>query len=69
MAEIAADNKAPAGSGGDVLLEVKGPGDQLQKNQKRWMRYFDKLSIPYRVVNVMWDQGPEETRDAGQAPP
>ena len=37
-----------------ALLEVKSPGDQLQKNQRRWMRYFDLLSIPYRLVNVVW---------------
>jgi hypothetical protein len=38
------------------LIEVKGPGDQLQKNQKRWMAYFDLHEIPYAVVRVQWQQ-------------
>ena len=33
-----------------LLVEVKGPGDQLQKNQKRWMRQFQSADIPHRVV-------------------
>lgn len=28
------------------LIEVKGPGDQLQINQKRWLKYFAKSGIP-----------------------
>ena len=36
------------------LLEVKGPGDRLQDNQKRWIRAFERFGIPYRVVNVAW---------------
>jgi|TARA_Y100000310_G_scaffold340624_1_gene437107 hypothetical protein len=36
------------------LLEVKGPGDRLQDNQKRWIRAFERFEIPYRVVNVAW---------------
>ena len=51
-----------------VLLEVKGPGDQLQNNQRRWMRYFDKFSVPYRVVNVEWETKPEETVHAAVCP-
>ncbi|MBF0277525.1 MAG: VRR-NUC domain-containing protein [SAR324 cluster bacterium] len=34
------------------LLEVKGPGDRLQQNQKRWIKFFHEYEIPYRVVNV-----------------
>ena len=41
-----------ADSGGYQLLEVKGPGDQLQKNQRRWMKYFAEKEIPHSVVNV-----------------
>jgi hypothetical protein len=36
------------------LIEVKGPGDQLQINQKRWLRYFTKREIPHRVIRVRW---------------
>lgn len=40
--------------GGYELVEVKGPGDTLQKNQKRWIRYFNEHGIPVRVANVAW---------------
>ena len=36
------------------LIEVKGPGDQLQLNQKRWLRYFGEQDIPYSVAWVDW---------------
>lgn len=36
------------------LLEVKGPGDQLQKNQRRWMKHFDRCQIPHAVVSVQY---------------
>ena len=36
------------------LIEVKGPGDQLQINQKRWLKYFAKNGIPYRIIRVQW---------------
>ncbi|UCG00106.1 MAG: VRR-NUC domain-containing protein [Spirochaetaceae bacterium] len=36
------------------LIEVKGPGDQLQINQRRWLRYFSSHGIPFRVVRVQW---------------
>lgn len=39
---------------GYELIEVKGPGDRLQANQKRWLRSFEQFAIPYRVVNVEW---------------
>ncbi|MAG13649.1 MAG: hypothetical protein CMN78_03530 [Spirochaetales bacterium] len=35
-----------------LLVEVKGPGDQLQKNQKRWMRHFRGVGVPHRVVRL-----------------
>ena len=38
------------------LIEIKGPGDAIQKNQRRWMRYFSEHDIPCRVVNVRWIQ-------------
>ncbi len=38
--------------GGYRLLEVKGPGDRLQKNQLRWMRHFNECGIKHAVVLV-----------------
>lgn len=40
--------------GAYLLVEVKGPGDNLQKNQQRWMQYFDQNDIPHRVARVNW---------------
>ena len=34
------------------LIEVKGPGDSLQKNQKGWLEYFVQQSIPARVLYI-----------------
>lgn len=42
--------------GGYELLEVKGPGDALQKNQRRWMAFFSLHRIPCRVIHVRWAQ-------------
>ncbi|MCB1692652.1 MAG: VRR-NUC domain-containing protein, partial [Pseudomonadales bacterium] len=42
------------GTGGYLLAEVKGPGDTLQDNQKRWLRFFVEEGIPAEVVNVEW---------------
>ncbi|WGL15213.1 VRR-NUC domain-containing protein [Microbulbifer bruguierae] len=36
------------------LVEVKGPGDRLQQNQQRWLRFFARHQIPHRVVHVEW---------------
>lgn len=36
------------------FIEIKGPGDTLQHNQRRWMEYFSEHRIPSRVVNVRW---------------
>ena len=41
-------------SGGYCLIEVKGPGDSLQKNQQRWMQYFQEHAIPHRLARVTW---------------
>lgn len=40
--------------GGYELIEVKGPGDRLQANQKRWIRYFEEYQIPYRLALVSY---------------
>ncbi len=37
-----------------LWLEVKGPGDKLQDNQKRWLRHFNQLGIPNQVCYVSW---------------
>ncbi|HRL21711.1 MAG TPA: VRR-NUC domain-containing protein [Alcaligenes sp.] len=34
------------------LIEVKGPGDRLQDNQRRWLSYFEQQGIPARVCHV-----------------
>lgn len=36
------------------LVEVKGPGDTLQKNQIRWMRFFADHNIDHAVCHVSW---------------
>ena len=36
------------------LVEIKGPGDKLQKNQERWFQYFMDQCIPASLVNVEW---------------
>ena len=41
-------------AGGYRLAEVKGPGDTLQDNQKRWLRYFRQAQVPAEVVNLVW---------------
>ncbi|MCL9777201.1 VRR-NUC domain-containing protein [Vibrio methylphosphonaticus] len=35
-----------------LWCEVKGPGDRLQNNQKRWMKIFNDLNINYEVCYV-----------------
>jgi hypothetical protein len=40
--------------GGYRLIEVKGPGDSLQKNQQRWMQYFHQHGIPHQLARVTW---------------
>ena len=42
------------GTGGYCLVEVKGPGDSLQKNQQRWMQYFQEHGIAHRLDRVSW---------------
>jgi len=40
------------------LVEVKGPGDRLQDNQIRWLRYCVEHDIPVRVCHVRWCEAP-----------
>jgi hypothetical protein len=44
-------------AGGYCLIEVKGPGDSLQKNQQRWMQYFHEHGIPHQLARVTWQTG------------
>ena len=36
------------------MTEVKGPGDRLQDNQKRWLQYCIAHGMPVRVCYVDW---------------
>lgn len=36
------------------MIEVKGPGDRLQDNQKRWLDYFHQHGMPVTVAYVQW---------------
>jgi hypothetical protein len=36
------------------LIEIKGPGDKLQDNQIRWLRYCIAHGMPVRVLDVRW---------------
>jgi len=37
------------------VIEVKGPGDRLQDNQKRWLAFAAEQGIPVEVCYVSWD--------------
>lgn len=36
------------------MVEVKGPGDRLQDNQKRWLDYAGRHGLPVTVCYVQW---------------
>jgi hypothetical protein len=36
------------------MIEVKGPGDRLQDNQKRWLAFATEHGIPVEVCYVSW---------------
>lgn len=40
--------------GAYCLIEVKGPGDQLQHGQRRWLRFFAEQAVPACVARVSW---------------
>ncbi|MFG6176905.1 VRR-NUC domain-containing protein [Halomonas sp. THAF12] len=42
-------------SPGYRLIEVKGPGDRLQDNQRRWLAFFHAHDIPVAVSHVRWE--------------
>lgn len=39
------------------LIEIKGPGDRLQDNQKLWLDFFVEHHIPCSVCWVSWEPG------------
>lgn len=46
--------EAPLGQPRYRLIEVKGPGDRLQDNQRRWLAFFHQHTIPVAVCYVRW---------------
>ncbi|UTW08059.1 VRR-NUC domain-containing protein [Pseudomonas benzenivorans] len=38
------------------MIEVKGPGDRLQDNQKRWLAFCAEQGMPVEVCYVQWAQ-------------
>lgn len=50
------------------LIEVKGPGDRLQDNQRRWLAYCASHGMPVTVLQARWaseDSGEHEESDSG----
>ncbi len=51
----------PPGEGNALryrFIEVKGPGDRLQDNQRRWLAHFHAHGIPVAVCHVTWSAPP-----------
>ncbi|MDR9439577.1 MAG: VRR-NUC domain-containing protein [Halomonas sp.] len=46
--------EAPEGEPRYRLIEVKGPGDRLQDNQRRWLAFFHARDMPAVVCHVRW---------------
>lgn len=44
------------------LIEVKGPGDRLRDNQRRWLHHFAQHGIPASVCHVQWDDASDATK-------
>ncbi|MBS9403798.1 VRR-NUC domain-containing protein [Halomonas sp. TRM85114] len=40
------------------FIEVKGPGDRLQDNQRRWLAFFHRHAMPAVVCHVTWQAEP-----------
>ena len=36
------------------FIEVKGPGDRVQDNQRRWLQFFVRHQLPVEVCQVRW---------------
>ena len=50
---------APAGEPRYRMIEVKGPGDRLQDNQRRWLTFFHRHAMPVAVCYVRWTDNGE----------
>ncbi|MDW5377343.1 VRR-NUC domain-containing protein [Halomonas sp. HP20-15] len=46
------------------MIEVKGPGDRLQDNQRRWLSFFKRHAMPVSVCHVRWAEAAGEARRA-----
>lgn len=49
------------------FIEVKGPGDKLQDNQIRWLRFCMAHDMPVRVLDVRWAQSSSVPLDEAAA--
>ncbi|PXW26472.1 VRR-NUC domain-containing protein [Paraburkholderia caballeronis] len=52
------------------FVEVKGPGDRLQDNQRRWLAYCVAHRMPVSVLQVRWSEADpyaEDVHDAADA--
>ena len=49
------------------LIEIKGPGDKLQDNQTRWLRYCLAHGIPVRVLDIRWANDAGDNADCKAA--
>ncbi|WP_205993661.1 VRR-NUC domain-containing protein [Paraburkholderia sp. Ac-20347] len=45
------------------LIEVKGPGDRLQDNQRRWLAYCASHGMPVTVLQARWASEDREQSD------
>ncbi|EHJ93959.1 VRR-NUC domain-containing protein [Vreelandella boliviensis] len=50
---------APVGEPRYRMIEVKGPGDRLQDNQRRWLTFFHRHAMPVAVCYVRWTASDE----------
>jgi hypothetical protein len=50
------------------LVEVKGPGDRLQDNQRRWLAYCVAQRMPVSVLQVRWAQPTTDVTEAHSEP-
>ncbi|MCH4812902.1 VRR-NUC domain-containing protein [Vreelandella neptunia] len=50
---------APAGEPRYRMIEVKGPGDRLQDNQRRWLSFFHRHEMHVAVCYVRWADSDE----------
>ncbi|WP_437882998.1 VRR-NUC domain-containing protein [Pseudomonas sp. LRF_L74] len=41
------------------MIEVKGPGDRLQDNQRRWLAFCAQHDMPVSVCHVQWHEARE----------